>query len=229
MTDVELARIAPGELHLSAPRARKQRVLRVAAFEIAVYPLTQEQLGELIGVTASHPRRAAVDVSWQRAVRVCNALSEWEGLDSAYAVDGDEVTWHVDSDGYRLPTEIEWEYACRAGSVAPQYGPLAEVAWTAADGVRSPQPVGGRHPNLFGLFDTLGNVWEWCWDHVDADRGDGHRVFRGGGFTDDTWSVRADTRRGSSPATHHDDVGMRLARGPVDFVAEAPCHPAGLA
>ena len=155
-------------------------------------------------------------MSWQRAIRFCNAASEWEGLDSAYTFDGEDVTWHVDSDGYRLPTEAEWEFACRAGSTGPHYGPLAEVAWTAADGVTAPQPIGGKMPNLNGMFDTLGNVWEWCWDFLDPARYDQYRVFRGGGFADDAWSVRASVRRGGAPRMHHEDVGFRVARGGFD-------------
>lgn len=229
MGDVALSRIPAGDLRVrETPRAF--RTVTVEAFDIGVYPVTEEQLGEVLGVTASHPRRPAVDVSWLRAVRFCNALSEWEGLDSAYTVDGEDVVWHVDSDGYRLPTEIEWEYACRAGSPAAHYGPLAEVAWTAADGVRSPQPVGAKHPNLFGLFDMLGNVSEWCWDHLDADSGSRDRVFRGGGFADDAFSARADGRRGGSPRRGSDDVGLRVARGAFDAVGQAPCRDtAGLA
>ncbi|MCK6079778.1 formylglycine-generating enzyme family protein [Microbacterium sp. EYE_5] len=216
MSDVELARIPAGRVELHDARRKRRWTVELEPFEIGVYPVTQEQLSEVLGIAASHPRRPAVEVSWQRAVRFCNALSEWEGLDAAYAVDGEEVRWHVDSDGYRLPTEAEWEYACRAGSTGPHYGLLAEVAWTAADGVSAPQPVGGKLPNLHGLFDTLGNVWEWCWDFLDTERYDDYRVFRGGGFADDAWSVRAGTRRGGGPRMTHDDVGFRVARGGFD-------------
>ena len=216
MTDVELARIAGGNVQLHDARRRTRRTVELEPFEIGVYPVTEEQLAEVLGVSARHPRRPAVDVSWQRAIRFCNALSEWEGLDPAYRVDGEEVIWTVDADGYRLPTEAEWEFACRAGSTGPHYGPLAEIAWTAADGVTAPQPVGGKLPNLNGLFDTLGNVWEWCWDFLDPERYDEYRVFRGGGYADDAFSVRAGVRRGGGPRMHHEDVGFRVARGGFD-------------
>ena len=213
MTDIELARIPAGTAVLHDARRGTRRAITIKTFELGVYPVTEEVLAEALGIAAAHPRRPAVNVSWQRAIRLCNALSEWEGLDAAYRIDGEEVRWEVDADGYRLPTEAEWEYACRAGSTGAHYGPLAEVAWTAADGVRVPQPVGGRHPNLFGLFDTLGNVWEWCWDLLDPHGDGGDRVLRGGSFADDAWSARAGTRRGGRPRMPYDDVGMRLARG----------------
>lgn len=216
-----MARIAGGSVELHDARRRTRRTVELEAFEIGVFPVTQEQAAELIGETAHHPRRPAADLSWLRAVRLCNAASEWEGLDTAYTFDGEQVNWHVDFDGFRLPTEAEWEFACRAGSTGAHYGPLREVAWTGADGVSTPQDVGGRMPNLNGLFDTLGNVWEWCWDRLDPARYGDYRVFRGGGFADDAWSVRASTRRGGAPRMHHDDVGVRLARGGFDGVDAA--------
>ncbi|MGW8483724.1 formylglycine-generating enzyme family protein [Microbacterium sp. NPDC055903] len=221
MTEIELASIPAGTVTLHDARRRLTRSVRLEAFEIGVYPVTEEQFADVLGIASAHPRRPAADLSWLRAIRFCNAVSEWEGLDSAYTFDGEDVTWHVDSDGYRLPTEAEWEYACRAGSTGPQYGPLPDIAWTSADGVRSPQDVGGRLPNLNGLFDTLGNVWEWCWDLLDPARYDDYRVFRGGGFADDAWSVRASVRRGGAPRMHHEDVGMRLARGGFDSIDAA--------
>jgi formylglycine-generating enzyme required for sulfatase activity len=219
--DIELARIDGGAIELRDEQRKSRRRVELEPFEIGVFPVTEEQAAELLGESAAHPRRPAVQLSWLRAVRLCNAASEWEGLDSAYTFDGEDVTWHVDSDGYRLPTEAEWEFACRAGSTTPQYGPLAEIAWTSADGYSHPLEVGGRLPNLNGLFDTLGNVWEWCWDLVDPARAGDQRVFRGGGFADDAWSVRASVRRGGAARMHFDDVGVRLARGGFDAVAEA--------
>lgn len=220
MSDLELARIPAGTVTLHDARRKARRSVDLASFEIGVYPVTETQMAEMLG-GGRHSSRPAIEVSWLRAIRFCNAASEWEGLDPAYTYEGEEVTWHVDSDGYRLPTEAEWEFACRAGSTGPHYGPLADVAWTAADHVSAPQPVGARHPNLFGLFDTLGNVWEWCWDYLDPARYGDYRVFRGGGFADDAWSVRASVRRGGPPRSTHDDVGFRVARGGFDADGEA--------
>jgi sulfatase modifying factor 1 len=214
--DIEMVSLPAGQVTLHDARRNSKWTVQLEPFEIGTFAVTEEQLAELIAIPSRHPRRPAVEVSWLRAIRFCNAASEWEGLDPAYTFDGEDVTWHVDADGFRLPTEAEWEYACRAGSTGAHYGPLGEVAWTSADGVSTPQDVGGRLPNLNGLFDTLGNVWEWCFDLLDPARYDSYRVFRGGGFADDAWSVRASTRRGSGPRTEHEDVGFRVARGGFD-------------
>jgi formylglycine-generating enzyme required for sulfatase activity len=216
VTDIEMAAIPGGTVTLHDARRRIRRDVTLEPFEIAVYPVTQDVFGELLGIIGRSPRRPVADVSWMRAVRFCNALSEWEGLDHAYGFDGTDVRWNADSDGYRLPTEAEWEFACRAGSTAPHYGALPDVAWTSLDGVSSPQNVGGKMPNLNGLFDTLGNVWEWCWDLLDPARYADYRVFRGGGFADEAWSVRASVRRGGAPGTELEDVGFRVARGAFD-------------
>lgn len=215
-TDIEMARIAGSTVQLHDARRKRRWSVELEPFEIGVFAVTQEQAAELIGLPSSHPRRPVTGVSWLRAVRFCNAASEWEGLDPAYSFDGEDVTWHVDADGFRLPTEAEWEFASRAGSTGAHYGPLAEVAWTSADGLTAPADVGGRLPNLNGLFDTLGNTWEWCWDLLDPARYDDYRVFRGGGFADDAWSARASTRRGGPPRSTHEDVGLRVARGGFD-------------
>lgn len=217
MTDVEMAVVPAGRVLRGDLRGPERREIVVDAFELGVYPVTEQQMAELLGTTVRHPRHPAVDLSWFRAIRLCNALSEWEGLDPVYRYDGESVEWDADGDGFRLPTEDEWEYACRAGATGSVYGPLADVAWTAADGLRGPVDVGGRLPNLHGLFDTLGNVSEWCWDLLDPERGDA-RVFRGGGWADSPSAVRASSRRGATPRDGFDDVGVRVARGRVSRV-----------
>lgn len=210
MTDVEMARIPAGRVLRGDLRGAQRREIVVDAFEIGVYPITEEQMAELLGIPSRYPRRPATHLSWLRAIRLCNALSEWEGLDPVYSFDGEVVTGDPDSDGFRLPTEDEWEYACRAGSTSSAYGPVREVAWTAADGLRFPAEVGGRMPNLHGLFDTLGNVWEWC---ADPEGESDARVFRGGGWSDAPAQVRAAARRGGLQREAFDDVGVRVARG----------------
>ncbi|WP_414693704.1 formylglycine-generating enzyme family protein [Plantibacter sp.] len=160
--------------------------------------------------------RPAPNITWFGAVKYCNLLSEDAGLDPAYSIDGRQVDWDVTADGYRLPTEAEWEYACRAGTTGAHYGDLRDIAWTALDDVDSAQPPKVKQPNGFGLYDTLGNVWEWCWDYLDTARYGDYRVLRGGSWSDPPWSVRASVRRGSAPDALIDGTGLRIARGALN-------------
>jgi formylglycine-generating enzyme required for sulfatase activity len=129
-------------------------------------------------------------------VRFCNILSQRDGRTLAYRVAGDVVECDFAADGYRLPTEAEWEYACRAGTSGPRYGPLDDVAWYRGNSEERPREVGGKEPNAWGLYDMLGNVWDWCWDVYDAEVYGPYRVLRGGGWFDEHWSCRASVRRG---------------------------------
>lgn len=213
MSLFELRQLPAGEVELHDARRKHRWTVQVESFEIGVAPVTVAQHAQLITDTASDSRAPVTDLSWLDAIKFCNEASLNEGLPLAYVLNGDEVAWETTAAGYRLPTEAEWEYACRARTSGPRYASLDAIAWTENDQVTAPQVVGTKQPNEFGLYDTLGNVWEWCWDFLDPARYGEYRVFRGGGFADKPWSVRASTRRGGAPGMSHPDLGLRLARG----------------
>lgn len=221
MTDSDMVRIQAGWITLRDARANTTREVELRGFLIARTSVTWGLYTAVRGVPV--PEGEAADapvhsVSWLETVAWCNAASQALDLTPAYSINETTVTWDVSADGFRLPTEAEWEWACRAGTIGPHYGPLAEIAWTDADGVEGPQRVGRKRANGFGLFDMLGNVWEWCWDYASTARYGDYRTLRGGGWADAHWSTRASVRRGSMPGAQLDDVGFRLARGAVGEV-----------
>jgi formylglycine-generating enzyme required for sulfatase activity len=151
------------------------------------HEVTQAEYERLMGVNPS--RRKGADnpveqIRWADAVKYCNARSRLEGLQPAY----DVSTWQCDfeADGYRLPTEAEWEYAARAGTQTTYcFGNdstrLKLYAWFKENSTRGPQPVGQKEPNPWGLYDMHGNIWEWCQDfyHEDYYRQSPERAPRG--------------------------------------------------
>lgn len=154
-----------------------------------------------------------VDVSWWHAVSFCNALSRRDGLALAYQIQvPHELRWDRAADGFRLPTEAELEHACRASTSGARYWSLDDIAWYRGNSYGRPHSVGEEQLNQWGLFDMLGNVWEWCWDVYDENVYGIYRVLRGGGWFDEHWSCRASSRRRSHPTFLIDDVGFRVAR-----------------
>lgn len=213
--EIEMVALPAGRVTLSDRRTQRSWVVEVAGFRLAASSTTQSQYEQVTGELPSAARgdRLPVEgVSWFDAIRFCNGLSLEAGLPPAYRMHDDEVEWDADSDGYRLPTEAEWEYACRAGTSGPRYGELDEIAWYRGNSAEQVHEVGGKLPNAWGLYDMLGNVWDWCWDIYDAQVYDSYRVLRGGGWSDEKWSCRASVRRRSHPTYRIDDVGFRVAR-----------------
>jgi sulfatase modifying factor 1 len=206
--------IPPGRVTLSDRRTQRRWSVELAPYRLAAFPTTQGRYAQVTGRRPSTTRGGLLPVacvSWLDAVRFCNTLSEREGLVPAYRLDAD-IEWDAAANGYRLPTEAEWEHACRAGTTGARYGPLDEIAWHRGNSHEQMHDVGGKRPNAWGLYDMLGNVWEWCWDVYDAEAYGTYRVLRGGGWFDEHWSCRASVRRRSHPTFQIDDVGFRIAR-----------------
>lgn len=229
--DLLLTPLPAGRVQLTDARSKRTWAVDVGAFSLGATAVTQEQYA---AVTGSRPAAARGDrlpvesVSWWDAVSFCNLLSRQAGLSEAYRIRDGDIAFDASTDGYRLPTEAEWEYACRAGTAGPRYGNLEDIGWYRGNSDGRIHEVGQKPANSWGLHDMLGNVWEWCWDFSDPARYGTYRILRGGGWFDEHWSCRASVRRNSFPGHRIDDVGFRIARGAAgatypDAVRPWPC------
>jgi formylglycine-generating enzyme len=184
----------------------------------------------------------AQGVSWVDALRYCNRLSELEGFTPVYDLGADPPVWNEDADGYRLPTEAEWEFAARAGSATTfagtgsveqacgwgNYGDQAfdgkfpdRTVLLCNDGFVGLAPVGSFSPNAWWLYDTGGNVFEWVWDGYLEGLSGGqnpvvdagvYRVIRGGSWDSFPRDARVANRRSWHPSNRLVILGFRPAR-----------------
>lgn len=212
-----MTKIPAGEVGLRDDRIKTAWTTRVDSFMLAPVPVTKELYFTILQKTAEpndHPHAPVVNVSWYDAISFCNLLSRHSGLKECYAVSdgGESVVWDREADGYRLPTEAEWQYACKAGTEGYRYGELNEIAWYHDNSAGMVHEVGQKLPNAWGLYDMLGNVWEWCWDVYDAKVYGSYRVFRGGSWAEEARGCGSTCRRRSHPTFRIDDLGFRLAR-----------------
>lgn len=211
-----MTEIPKGNIFLRDDRKGKTWLAEIKSFQLSKYQVTQALYAEVMNLNPSAfsgLMNPVEGVSWLDTISFCNKLSEYYNLNPYYEhSENGSVTLNTESNGFRLPTDAEWEYACRANTNEPRYGSINDIAWYEGNSSDTTHPVGQKEPNSFGLFDMLGNVWEWCWDIYDAEVYGTYRVFRGGGWSDNSRGCLATNRRRSHPTYAIDDLGFRIAR-----------------
>lgn len=169
-------------------------------------------------------------VSWNDAAQYCNWLSRQQGLIQVYDFQKDTVQIISGANGYRLPTEAEWEFAAAAGmplrsSLYSGADALGTVAWYEGNTTKGPQKVGQKSPNALGFYDMSGNVWEWCHDWYDKHYykqspqdnppgpGSGkERSLRGGSWNNNPKHCRIANRTSRYPDFRDGSIGFRVLR-----------------
>jgi formylglycine-generating enzyme required for sulfatase activity len=212
--------ISAGTFTMGEEQEAHQVTLTQASL-LGVHEVTQQQYGKVMGSKPSKfkgPQNPVEQVSWDDAVEFCRRLSELPAEKSA---------GHV----YRLPTEAEWEYACRAGtktkySFGDSSSKLGDYAWYFKNAGKTTHPVGGKKPNAWGLYDMHGNVWEWCQDwYGDYPSGSttdptgpakgSSRVYRGGGWLYYSVNCHSAHRNGYAPDYRNINLGFRVLRSSI--------------
>lgn len=225
-------------------------VLMTQRIHVEDHEVTQAEYRTLMGTNPSRflgDSRPVENVTWFDAIQYCNARSLADGLAPAYpTIEGEDVTWDRNANGWRLPTEAEWEIACRAGTSTPFYAgapsdtllacaidengtvdPVVDgIAWfcgNAIDAGAATHDVKQKAPNVSGLYDMSGNVWEWCWDWygppADQQETDPsgpssgtQRVRRGGSWYGYSRFCRSASRDAYYPNSKDDVLGFRVVK-----------------
>lgn len=210
---IEMVFIPPGKFTMGSSSQKPVHEVTIGqAFYIGKYEVTQAQWQALMGNNPSSfkgDENLPVErVSWDDTQEFINKLN-------------------ATNDGftYRLPTESEWEYACRAGTTGKYYGAnVYEIGWYKSNSEKKTHAVGGKYPNAFGVFDMSGNVWEWCLDwwvgNGEGAPADGsarlaggeqqYRIFRGGSWSNESSNLQSAYRNRAAPAIRVNDIGFRV-------------------
>jgi formylglycine-generating enzyme required for sulfatase activity len=229
-----------------------QHQATVSSFYMGKYAVTQKEYQTVTGANPSDFKEDNLpveQVSWYDAVKYCNARSLSDGLEAVYFINQDKVdpdntgdrdpfkwlvTWNKRANGYRLPTETEWEYACRAGTTTPFFmGNNITTDDANYDGNypyngnekglyrETTVPVGSFMENAFGLYNMHGNVYEWCWDwagdypcnartDLSGPLSGSQRILRGGSWGSNALILRSAFRNYANPSHKTHYFGFRL-------------------
>jgi VWFA-related protein len=206
------------------------------------YEITQSQYEAIMEKNPSFWKGDSLPVetvSWYDAVEFCNKLSDKDGFSRCYSGSGTSIVCEWNANGYRLPTEAEWEYACKAGTETdfhsgdlnnPHCKPidanLDKIDWYCGNSGNKTHPVGNKEPNSFDLYDMSGNVYEWCWDWYDSNyyaissstdpKGESsgpYRVLRSGCWNSSAY-ICISSNRINFPDCQGNSIGFRIVRVP---------------
>ena len=209
----------------------RPRTVTISPFEMSVTEITERQFRMFrrykTNMYAANDSMPIILMNWTDVAEFCNDLSMRFGLSKCY----EEYFWKCDfsKNGFRLPTEAEWEYACRAGTKTDYYtggteADLSRAGWYRGNSLERLHPVGQKEPNAFGLYDMTGNLFEWCndWfgiyagpDSVKDPTGPkigSNRVLRGGSWYNNSYSCRSSYRLFGDPDNRRSYVGFRIVR-----------------
>ena len=199
----------------------------VDAFEMSAVLITQGLWRYLMeGNPSTHvgSKKPVHHISWWEAIRFCNVFSERLGLEQVYSIQNGVVEWNKGANGFRLPTEAEWEFAARTRDDLRFSGgdDISKLGWTAEENLQEMPDVGMKEPNLWGFHDLSGLVFEWCWDdhqpyekfNVETEEPPATeplKVCRGGSWQHESkWAMCS--ARFSYPSEFQGMVGLRLVR-----------------
>ncbi|GBG07036.1 hypothetical protein PAT3040_01584 [Paenibacillus agaridevorans] len=188
----------------------------IEPFFVMKYPVTQHMYHFVLHGVEVEPNvrnLPVTEVSWIDSLVFCNELSRRFGRNECYTIAGESenTIYNNKANGFRLLSDAEWQYACKAGTTGYRYASIDQIAWYQENANGSAQQVGKRLPNPWGLYDMIGNVWEWCWDLYDPNRYGNYRVFRGGSWAEVENNCGSTVRRKSMPEFKIDDLGFRIA------------------
>ncbi|WP_461247019.1 SUMF1/EgtB/PvdO family nonheme iron enzyme, partial [Treponema sp. R6D11] len=219
-----------------------QHEITLSGFYMGKYEITQDQYRAVMGSNPSefsdsgNWNRPVERLTWIDAIKFCNQLSYKEGLEQVYNIAGSDVTADFSKNGYRLPTEAEWEYACRAETTTAfnngnndynNTASVSEVAWFGYNSSNWTHDIGKKKPNAWKLYDMHGNVFEWCWDAYDENyysksisainptgpNNSDSKVVRGGSWENPDYSLlRSAARTGYFWNYSSHDIGFRVVR-----------------
>jgi len=238
-TEVEMVFVQGGTFIMGSPESEEgrdsnenQHEVALSSFYIGKFDVTQDLYQRVMGKNPSSwggDKNRPIDaVSWYDAISFCNKLSERDKLKKVYSIRGTNVQIDWSANGYRLPTEAEWEYAARGGQEGEsKYLEFAgsndpeQVAWYNNNSGGSVHPVGQKVPNALGLYDMSGNIAQWCWDSYEpyatskqidpqGPPTGGYHICRGGGWSSDMQGVRVAKRDRYSPSARNSLIGFRI-------------------